>query len=101
MVKIIYAGLLILSSAALFLFSKSKPAKNCKYQLEGVVKEMKDSTGLFLYIETPDKKTFYPRIDNEDVILSSGSKVKVCYDTLQTLSSQALIIRLNDVTYLP
>ena len=100
MVKIIYAGLLILSSAALFLFSKSKPAANCKSQIEGVVKEMKDSTGLFLYIETADQKTFYPRIDN-DVILSSGSKVKVCYDTVQTLSNQAMVIRLNEVTYLP
>ena len=101
MVKIIYAGLLILTSAALFLFSKSKPAVHCKNQLEGVVKETKDTTGLFLYIETADNKTFYPRIDNDEVILSSGSRVKVCYDTLQTLSNQALVIRLNDVTYLP
>ncbi len=101
MLKIIYAGLLILLTTALLVFSTSKPSAPCKLEIEGTVKEMKDSSGLFLYIETQDHQTFYPQIEKDDVVLSSGAKVKICYDTLQVLSNHSMLVRLNEVTYLP
>jgi len=101
MMKIVYAGLLILLSTALLVFSTSKPSSKCKLEMEGVVKEMKDSTGLFLFIETQDRQVFYPQIENDDVVLSSGAKVRICYDTLSVLPNQATLVRLNQVTYLP
>lgn len=101
MMKIFYAGLLILTSTALLVFSTSKPSAQCKFELEGVVKEVKDSSGLFLLIETKDHQLFYPQIETDDVVLSSGANVKVCYDTLRVLPNHALLVRLNKVSYLP
>ena len=91
--------LLLLSSAA-FLFSKEKDELPCKQSMSGIVKEVNDNTGFHLYIETPEHKIFYPIIENESVILSAGSKVRVCYDNIETLDN-ASRIRINHVSYLP
>lgn len=100
MFKLIYGALLLLLSSAAFLFSKEKDEPPCKHSLTGVVKELTDSTGFYLYIETPDHQVFYPYIEKESVILSSGSSVKVCYDTAGIFRS-APMIRINHVSYLP
>jgi hypothetical protein len=69
--------------------------------MEGIVKEVKDSSGFFLIIETKDHQVLYPKIETDDVVLSSGANVKICYDTLQVLPNHAMLVRLNKVSYLP
>jgi hypothetical protein len=100
MIKLIYASLLLLFSSAAFLFSKEKEQLPCKQSLTGVVKECKDSSGFYLYIETADHQKFFPYIDREEIVLSSGSKVKVCYDSAGVFQNSPLI-RINHVSYLP
>jgi hypothetical protein len=101
MIKLIYAAFFVLFSSALFLFSKNKPLKSCKYEIIGIVKEMKTDKGISLYIEGKDNKTYYPLIETANVVISSGAKVQVCYDAIKTLPDSSLQIRINDVVYLP
>ncbi len=100
MLKLIYASLLLLFSSAAFLFSKEKEALPCKQSLTGVVKELKDESGFYLYIETSDHKKYFPVIDNDEVVLSSGSSIRVCYDNAGTFEG-APRIRINHVSNLP
>jgi transketolase len=91
----------MLFSSALFLFSKNKPMKSCKYEITGVVKETKDENGLRLYIESKDNKIFYPQIEQDNIVIASGAKVQVCYDAVKTLADNQVQIRISDVVYLP
>jgi hypothetical protein len=101
MIKFIYAAFFLLCSSALFLFSKKKPLKSCKHEIIGLVKEKKNDNGIILYIESKDNKIYYPRIEQENIVLSSGARVKVCYESVTTLADNSLHIRINDVVYLP
>jgi hypothetical protein len=100
MLKLIYASLLLLFSSAAFLFSKEKDEAPCKQSLTGVVKEMKDESGFYLYIETADHQKYFPYIENEDVVLSSGSNIRVCYETAGVFQNSPRI-KINHVSYLP
>ena len=100
MFKLIYGALLLLLSSATFLFSKEKDGPPCKHSLTGIVKVLTDSSGVYLYIETADHQVFFPYIEKESVILSSGSSVKVCYDAAGSFRN-APLIRINHVSYLP
>lgn len=101
MLKLIYGAALVLFSSAAFLFSKEKEEFNCSHAITGEVKELKDETGFYLYIETADKKVYFPYIDKKDVVLASGSKVRVCYENTQSLSHGKPLIRINHISYLP
>jgi hypothetical protein len=101
MIKLIYAALFVLFSSALFLFSKNKPLKECKYEVIGLVKEKKTENGIILFIEGKDNKMYYPLIETANVVISSGARVQVCYDAINTLPDNSLQIRINDVVYLP
>ncbi|MDX2045514.1 MAG: hypothetical protein SFU87_01935 [Chitinophagaceae bacterium] len=101
MIKIIYACLILLLSSALLMFTTGKTSVACKTETEGVIKEYQDSTGIFLFVETPDKKIFYPQITDDKVVLVSGSKVKICYNVVQHLPDNVTVININQVTYLP
>lgn len=101
MLKLIYAAALVLFSSAAFLFSKEKEEFNCEHAITGEVKELKDETGFYLYIETADKKVYYPYIDKKDVVLASGAKVRVCFEKTNSLSHGQPLIRINHISYLP
>jgi len=101
MLKLIYAAALVLLSSAAFLFSKEKEQYNCDKSVNGIVRELRDEQGFFLFIEADDKKTYFPLIDNEDVVLASGAKVKVCYSETPNSSHGKPVIRINHVSYLP
>ena len=101
MIKLIYLAFFMLFSSALLLFSKNKPMKSCKYEITGVVKEIKDENGLRLYIESKDNKIFYPQIEQDNIVIASGAKVQVCYDAVNTLADNKMQIRISDVVYLP
>jgi hypothetical protein len=101
MIKLIYAAFFVLLSSAMFLFSKKKPMKSCKYEIVGMVKEKNDINGFSLYIEGKDQKIYHPLIEQENIVLSSGAKVRICYDAVSTLADNSLRIRINDVVYLP
>lgn len=101
MIKLIYGAFFLLFSSAMFLFSKNKPMKSCKNEIIGIVKEKKENNSLVLYIEGKDNKIYYPRIESDNIVISSGSKVQVCYDEATTLADNSLQIRINDVVYLP
>ena len=101
MIKLIYAALFVLFSSALFLFSKNKPLKSCKYEVIGMVKEKQTDKGIILYIEGKDNKNYYPLIETANVVISSGAKVQVCYDAVNTMPDNSQQIRINDVVYLP
>lgn len=75
--------------------------KSCKYEITGVVKEIKDENGLRLYIESKDNKIFYPQIEQDNIVIASGAKVQVCYDAVNTLADNKMQIRISDVVYLP
>ena len=75
--------------------------KSCKYEITGVVKEIKDENGLRLYIESKDNKIFYPQIEQDNIVIASGAKVQVCYDAVKTLADNQVQIRISDVVYLP
>jgi hypothetical protein len=101
MLKLIYASAMILFSSAAFLFSKEKEDFNCNLSITGEVKELKDETGFYLYIETADKKVYYPYIDKKDVVLASGAKVRVCFEKTNSLSHGQPLIKINHISYLP
>jgi hypothetical protein len=101
MFKLIYAAFLLLFSSAMFLFNKSKPVKVCKHEISGYVREMKSGGGLLLYIEGQDQKKYIPRIDQENIVIASGTRVKVCYDNMNVMPDQSVVIRINDVVYVP
>jgi len=100
MLKLIYASLLLLFSSAAFLFSKEKEEAPCKQSLTGVVKELKDESGFYLYIETADHHKYFPYIENDNVVLSSGSKIRVCYENAGEFQNSPRI-KINHVSYLP
>ncbi len=100
MVKLIYGAMLMLLSSAAFLFSKEKDDLPCKQSLVGVVKEMKTDNAIYLCIETPDQKILFTSIENENVVLAAGAKVRVCYDSAGTQMDHPRI-RINHVSYLP
>ncbi|HLO81881.1 MAG TPA: hypothetical protein VK166_13025 [Chitinophagaceae bacterium] len=101
MLKLIYAAMLLLLSSAAFLFSKEKEEFNCARSISGVVKEQKDETGFYLYIQTDDNKIYYPYIEKENVVLASGTKVRVCYDSTGTTSHGQPLIKINHLSFLP
>ncbi len=101
MLKLIYAAFFLLISSAMFLFSKSKPVKVCKHELTGIVKERQDAQGMSLYIEGSDQKVYVPKIESDQVVISLGAKVKICYDEIRVQPDQSSVIRINDVVYLP
>ncbi len=101
MLKLIYGAMLILFSSAAFLFSKEKQDFNCSHSISGVVKELKDETGFYLYIQSEDNKIYYPYIDKKDVVLASGAKVRVCFENTGSLSHGQPLIRINHISYLP
>jgi len=100
MLKLIYGAMLLLLSSAAFLFSKEKDELPCKQSLTGVIKEINDNSGLHLCIETPDQQIYYPTIESDGVVLSVGSKVRVCYDSAGVYNNTPRI-RINHVSYLP
>ena len=100
MLKLIYASLLLLFSSAAFLFSKEKEALPCKQSLTGTVKELKDVTGYYLYIETEDHQKFFPLIENDEVVLAAGSKIRVCYEIAGEFQKSTRI-RINHISNLP
>lgn len=75
--------------------------KSCKFEIIGMVKEKNTDNGIILYIEGKDNKIYYPLIETANVVISSGAKVQVCYDAINTLSDNSQQIRINDVVYLP
>jgi hypothetical protein len=101
MLKLIYAAFFLLFSSAMFLFSKSKPVKVCKHELVGIVKERQDAQGMSLYIEGADQKIYVPKIVSDQVVISLGAKVKVCYDEISAQPDASNLIRINDVVYVP
>ncbi|MCU0379827.1 MAG: hypothetical protein MUE58_01425 [Chitinophagaceae bacterium] len=101
MFKLIYAALMLLFSTAMFLFNKNKPSMVCRYELSGIVKEAKGNQGLSLYIEGQDQKKYVPQIESENIVIVSGTRIKVCYDKSQVMPDQTVRIRINDVVYLP
>ena len=100
MLKLIYGAMLLLLSSAAFLFSKEKDELPCKKSLSGVVKEIKDNTGFYLCIETADNTIYYPTIERDEVFLSAGSKVRVCYDNAGEFNGSPRI-RINHISNLP
>ena len=101
MLKLIYAAILLLLSSAAFLFSKEKEEFNCARSITGVVKEQKDESGFYLYIQTSDNKVYYPYIEKEDIVLASGTKVRICYDSTGTTSHGQPLIKINHLSFLP
>jgi hypothetical protein len=101
MIKIIYAACLLLFSSAMFLFSKNKPVADCRQDVTGVVKELKGPEGLQLYVEGTDHKCYFPRIEKEGIFLASGTKVRICYEPVETYSAESLLVRINEVVFLP
>lgn len=101
MLKLIYAAMLLLMSSAAFLFSKEKEEFNCARSITGVVKEQKDETGFYLYIQTADNKIYYPYIEKEDIVLASGTKVRVCFDSTGSTSHGQPLIKINHLSFLP
>lgn len=101
MLKLIYAAMLLLLSSAAFLFSKEKEEFDCARTISGVVKEQKDETGFYLYIQTDDNKVYYPYIEKENIVLASGAKVRICYDVTGSMSHGQPLIKINHLSYLP
>jgi hypothetical protein len=99
MMKLIYSALVLMLFSAAFLFSKEKEEHPCQHSMTGKVTEIKDAAGFHLCIETPDHKIFQPIIDKADVVLASGTSVRVCYEAVG--DPEASMIRINHVSYLP
>jgi hypothetical protein len=102
MLRFVVACCIILLIATLFIFSRSgKDQKPCSLSMEGTVREHRDSTDFYLYIESKDQKRFFPQIEQNDVVLASGARVNICYDTTGNVLHDQPVIRITSVTYLP
>jgi hypothetical protein len=69
--------------------------------MEGMVKEYQDSTDFYLYIEGTNQKRYFPLIEQNDLVLASGSRVSVCYDTTGKMNHGQEVIRITSISYLP
>jgi hypothetical protein len=101
MLKLIFAAMMLLLSSAAFLFSKKKEEFDCARTISGVVKEQKDETGFYLYIQTEDDKIYYPYIEKDNIVLTSGAKVRICYDVTGSTSHGQPLVKINHLSYLP
>lgn len=102
MLRFVVACCVILLIATLFIFSRSgKDVKPCSFSMEGTVREYRDSTDFYLYIEAKDQKRYFPQIEQNDVVLASGARVNICYDTTGNVLHDQPVIRITSVTYLP
>lgn len=101
MFKLIYAALVLLGSSAMFLFSKDKPMTICKQDLTGTVREVKNGQGLQLVIEGRDQKTYIPEIMEDNVVIASGARVRVCYDRKQVMPDGSIRIWITGAVFVP
>lgn len=102
MLRFVVACCAILLIATLFIFSRSgKDNKPCLNSIEGMVREHRDSTEFYLYIEAKDQKRFFPLLEQNDIVLASGARVQICYEKTDMFSHDQPVIRITSVTYLP
>jgi hypothetical protein len=101
MFKLIYAALVLLGSSAMFLFSKEKPMTICKHDLTGTVREVRNGQAIELVIEGRDQKTYIPEIIEDDVVIASGSRVRVCYDRQEVLPDGSIRIWITGAVFVP
>lgn len=80
MIKFLYVVSLGITSFLLFIFSKEKNEPVCNNQVSGMITLISDSTGSFLGVITDEDLTLRPSSINEDVVLTAGQKVNVCYN---------------------
>ncbi len=101
MIKLIYSLLALLISSAMYLFSSSEVVKVCNQDFSGTVKEVTTEKGKSLVIEGNDHIVYYPKIEDNGVVLLAGTRVKVCFEPCRTMSDSTRLIRIIDVTCLP
>jgi len=101
MIKLIYSLLALLISSAMYLFSSSEVVKVCNQDFTGTVKEITTEKGKSLVIQGNNNILYYPKIDDNTVVLLAGTTVKVCFEPCKKISDSAEVIRIIDVTCLP
>ncbi|WP_336514386.1 hypothetical protein [Pollutibacter soli] len=101
MIKLIYSLLALLVSSAMYLFSNSEVVKVCNNELSGIVKDTTIEKGRILVIESADHRIYYPKIDDSNVILIAGAKVKICYEPAKKISGTESLIHVISVTNVP
>lgn len=99
------AGIISLSLLAVVLFSLfiffGDARDACKDQMLVTVSDIRDSAGIRLVLTDAAGVPYHPQIINRDVVISSGSRVRVCYEAIDTLADGSLQLRIIDVVALP
>lgn len=101
MFKLIYAALVLLGSSAMFLFSKDKPMTICQHDLTGTVREVKNGLVTQLVIEGRDHVMYIPEIVEDNVVIASGTRVRVCYDRKQVQTDGTVRIWITGAVFVP
>ncbi|MBS1748494.1 MAG: hypothetical protein JST63_01165 [Bacteroidetes bacterium] len=103
MIKFVYVVSLAITSFLLFIFSKEKETRVYNDKVIGKIEIIKDSTRNYLGVITSDHKILYPSSLGEDVVLTAGQKVVICYavDSSLFVSENAPIpVHIETVSYL-
>lgn len=103
MIKFVYVVSLAITSFLLFIFSKEKDTRVYNDKAIGKIQVIKDSSRNFLGVVTNDHKILYPSSMGEDVVLTAGQKVAICYavDSSSFVSENAPIpVHIETISYL-
>jgi hypothetical protein len=99
-------SLFVLGAIAILLFSvfvfNGDADDTCKKSLVVTVREQSDSTGnLQLYVSDEKGNRFIPRIYKKDVVISSGAKLRICFQSIDTMPDKTLSVLIIDAVPVP
>lgn len=86
---------------SVFIFSGNDDA-TCKNSLIVTVREQSDSTGnLQLYVSDDKGNRYIPHIYNRNVVISSGAKLRICFQSIDTMPDKTLSVLIIDAVPVP
>jgi len=95
-------SLFLVASVILILFIFFGDSRNsCNKSMLVSVIETRDSSGIKLILKDDGGIPYQPLIINHEAVISSGSRVRICYEGIDTLADKTLQLRIIDVVALP
>lgn len=94
-------GLIAFLLFSVFIFNGDAD-DTCKKSLVVTVREQSDSTGnLQLYVSDEKGNRYIPRIYNKGVVISSGAKLRICFQSIDTMPDKTLSVLIIDAVPVP
>lgn len=101
LISLFILGGIILLFVSIFIY-KGKDDDTCDKSLVVTVREQSDSTGnIQLYVSDDKGNRYIPRIYNQGVVISSGAKLRICFQSIDTMPDKTLSVLIIDAVPVP